>query len=297
MNKWDMKMTLLNAAEDREQLKQEKLQEEADNSLFAQDDDSLFDDTPETFEPPQLNPELDDWEIEDALKIIKMLGVGNQLYSLILMTGDVGSGKDLFGNTYAWKCKRYFQRRVFRDEKPRELFGNYKPFNEFYLLNWVNQTRVNNKELRKWSLTKMMDYWWKVEGERELHNSVLYLTEFHDWMYNRASMNPKDILLGRIIKRRRHTNTLLFGTTPKYNELDWKNCLQYVDKLIRCKKDAREPSVHHYTIQPVKFDLMKFRLIPNGNESRTKIDGARPREHLGGKSYFNLYNSRSRTAK
>jgi hypothetical protein len=290
-------MIPLSLKEDKEQLKQEQLQEEADNSLFAQDEDELYDDTPETFEPPQLNPELDDWEIEEALKIIAMLGKGKQLYSLLLVTGDVGSGKDLFCNTYAWKIKRYFDRTIFRDEKPRELFGFYKPFNEFYLLNWVAQTRAVNKEVRKWSLTAMFDLWWKTIGEASLHNSCLYLTEFHDWMYNRASMHPKDKLLGRIIKRRRHVNTVMFGTTPKYNELDWKNCLQYCDKLVRCKKDAKHSEVHHYTIQPVKFDLMKFRLIPDGNPSYTKIDGIRPRAHLNGKNYFNLYNSKSRTAK
>ncbi len=283
--------------EEKEQLRQEVLQEEADASIFNQDDDELFDDTPESYSPPQLNPELDDWEIEEALKIISLLGKGKQLYSLILATGDVGSGKDLFCNTYAWKIKRYFMRTAFRDEKPRELFGWYKPFNEFYLLNWVAQTRTTNKELRKWSLTAMLDFWWKTTGEKELHNSILYLTEFHDWMYNRASTAPKDKLLGRIIKRRRHVNSIILGTTPKYNELDWKNCLQYVDKLVRCRKDERTAGLHHYTIQPVKWDLMKFRLIPNGNPSYVKIDGSRPREHLQGKNYFNLYNSQSRTAK
>ncbi len=90
-------------------------------------DPNLFNDSPEPDELYgfELQDDLTEEEIEEALEIADKRRF---LRGTMIVTGGIGSGKDLFGNVLSYKIKRYFKNRtVLRDEKARKLYGYYEP--------------------------------------------------------------------------------------------------------------------------------------------------------------------------
>ena len=168
-----------------------------------------------------LNPNLTEGQIEEAIKFYKFF---NGLQGLCIAVGMPGAGKDIFGNYLSWKLKQYFpSKKVWRDEKPRELYGRYNGlFNEEFLIKDLSRmkslaTSGVTKEIKKGSkqlaaAEKSLGKWTSEIGEVMLKDSFLVLTEFWRYFHNRRPHNPMGITLGGILKNKRHLDCLIIGS-------------------------------------------------------------------------------------
>lgn len=267
-----------------------------DSLLFAPEPND------EDFYSYELNDGLDDWEIEEA-RLIAPYTRG-----LMLVTGDIGSGKDLFSNVFAWKIKSYFRgKRVLRDEMPRRAFGYYIPFDEVTIsreldsmeeLSDLRGGHQVGKKVKEAALKSAVDRWVKSKSvELLMQNSVLFLTEFWKYMHKRRQMTNICYTLAGLIKLWRHHDQLIMGITQDKYDLDPTQCLQYVNFEARCswsEQMADTTCVHIYTTRYVGSSGVL-------NTGRKKplilfINGSEPRPQLGGKRYYDLFDSKAKSS-
>lgn len=208
----------------------------------------IFDDAPDLLETGQLSlmPGLTDAEYEEAIWMATLSK------GVMIVTGEPRSGKDLFGNVFAWKMKRYFGKEILRDEPPRRSFGSYIPFNRgtvnedlLDMAKIVNEKGETNK-VKVQKMNMLADDWLEHTGSALLKDKVLYLTEFGGYMHNRAPMSPMNIFLGRILRRWGHLDMLVIGTTQLKHELDKFTCLPWITHEVRCKWSIQKPDTGLY---------------------------------------------------
>ena len=187
----------------------------------------------------------------------------NELWGVCLVVGDPGKGKDLFGNFISYQIKRFFPwKRILRDEKPRRLFGEYAGlFNDTVLADELARMMAVAKGVsiaqRGAVLEQAADDW--VAGDKGqvlLKNSVLYLTEYSRYLYNREPHNPMNKTLGSIHKQKRHLDALIIGTTQLETELDKKTCLPWVDLKVTCTRSTANKTGFVCFIQRVKYSTL-----------------------------------------
>lgn len=211
----------------------------------------------------------------------------NELWGVCLIVGDPGTGKDLFGNYLAWKIKRFFPwKRILRDERPRALFGSYAGlFNESVIQSDLTNMRAIAKGLKITEvdgvMEKFADDWIKGAGEVMLKNSLLYLTEFWRYCYNREPHNPMNKTMGAIHKTKRHLDCLVVGTGQLSTELDKKTCLPWIDWQVTCTRSATNVTGFVYFVQKVKYDRRMDMLVPLGRPFPIAFDAGKPRSELG----------------
>jgi len=217
----------------------------------------------------------------------------NELWGVCLVVGDPGAGKDLFGNYIAYQIKRFFPwKRILRDEKPRRLFGGYAGlFNEAVLAEELARMREVARGLKislvDVAMEKAADDWVSSRGQVLLKNSVLYLTEYWRYCYNREPHNPMNKTMGGIHKEKRHLDCLIIGTGQLETELDKKTCLPWVDWKVTCTRSMTNKTGFVYFVQRVKWDRRLVLLTPLGRPYPIAIDAGKPRSNLGdGKIYL-----------
>jgi len=277
----------------------------SEESLYDQSEaGELYDD--------QLRPNLTEEEIEDAIRMKRFIR------GVMMVTGDPGSGKGVFGHVLPWKIKRYFLRRkVLLDHKPRPVFGPYLPFDDKFLKEELGKMaemsnvrgeipkeidRKDKKRIK--TISGLADKWVRSkQGEVYLSNSVLVLEEFKRYMHNRRPMNPLGITLGHIITWWRHLDILILGMSPFLNEIDRKACQQYITHEVRCTWQSDSTALCNvYQTQWVgSRGVLRIQSKP----TPIVIDGWRERIELGVSyvedaddekvihhhRYFDLYNS------
>lgn len=240
----------------------------------------------------------------DRRRATLLYSLFNELWGLCIVKGDPGTGKDLFGNYLSYTVKRYFPwKRILRDEKPRKLYGPYAGlFNEDVLRNDLKTMRKIatgkdesgdeddnslNSKVRLGingygeALEKAADDWVQGAGEVLLKNSLLYLTEFWKYCYNREPHNPMNKTMGAIHKVKRHLDCLILGTVQLPTELDKKTCLPWVDWEVTCTKSVSNMTGFVYYVQKVKYDRRLDMLIPLGRPFPMPLDAGKPRSELG----------------
>ena len=224
---------------------------------------------------------------EDRQRAITLYRLFNELWGLCIVVGDVGTGKDLFGNYLSYTIKRYFPwKRILRDERPRKLFGAYAGlFNEAVLQTDLAKMRLIAKGKSVTQIDNAMenaaDDWVKGSGEVLLKNSLLYLTEFWRYCYNREPHNPMNKTMGAIHKVKRHLDCLILGTVQLPRELDKKTCLPWVDWKVTCTHSATNKTGFVYYIQKVKYDVRLDVLSPLGKPFPIAIDAGKPKTYMG----------------
>ena len=212
----------------------------------------------------------------------------NELMGVIIVKGDPGSGKDLLGNYLQYNIKRWFPwKRIIRDEKPRSLFGTYDGlFNEEVLVTDLAKMRLLSKgasapEIDK-VLEKAADKWVKSTGEVLLMDSVLYLTEYARYCYNREPLAPINKTMGAVQKTKRHLNSLIIGTTQLIEELDRRTSKPWIDWRVTCSRSVANPTGFTYFVERVKYDKRKDALIPlPGRPFPISFDAGKPRSDMG----------------
>lgn len=224
-------------------------------------------------------------EIKQATMIYRIF---NELWGLALIVGDPGHGKDIFGNVISYKTKRYFPwKRILRDEMPRELFGPYAGlFNEEVLSEDLARMRAvakGKKTIREQvaAIEKAVDDWVSERGQVLLKHSLLYLTEFWRYCYNREPHAPMNKTMGGIHKEKRHLDCLILGTVQQISDLDRFTCLPWVDWQVTCNRSVTNNTGFFYLIQRVKYDRRMMVLRPIGPAYSMAFDGGKPRTYLG----------------
>lgn len=262
------------------------------NDIVA--DDNLFDESLgyEDETGVRFAEGLTDAERQQATKLYRLF---NELWGVCIIKGDPGTGKDNFGNWLSWHLKRYFPwKRILRDEKPRKLYGPYDGlFNEDVLRSDLKNMRAIAKGAKQEAeatndivaygeaLERAADDWVKGAGEVKLKNSVLYLTEYWRYCYNREPHNPMNKTMGAIHKVKRHLDCLVIGTVQLPSELDKKTCLSWVDWQVTCTRSTTNRTGFVYFVQKVKYDRRLDQLIPIGRPFPIAFDAGKPRTELG----------------
>ena len=213
--------------------------------------------------------------------------VFNELWGVCIVIGDPGTGKDTFGNYLAHTIQRYFpSKRLLRDERPRKLFGSFHGlFNEDVLREDIARMKqaavgVGAAKIDA-AMETVADSWVQGAGTVLLQNSILYLTEYWRYCYNREPHNPMNKTMGAIHKEKRHLNTLIIGTVQMASELDKKTCLPWVDWITYCNRQRANPTVFLYRVYRAKYDRRKDILLATGNPFRITVDAGKPRSFLG----------------
>lgn len=225
---------------------------------------------------------------EEKAQAKNLFQLFNGLMGVCIVVGDPGMGKDLFGNWASYRIKRYFTfKRIWRDEKPRELYGAYAGiFNDEVLVEELARMKALATGTKTWMahdsiLERAADDWVGTRGQVMLKNSVLYLTEYWRYCYNREPHNPMNKTMGGIHKEKRHLDALVLGTVQNPEELDKKTCLPYVDWQITCTRSQKNPTGFVYLHQKMKWDRRVKVLVPVGSVTPIIVDGGKPRWFLG----------------
>lgn len=232
-------------------------------------------------------------EREEASLLYQLFTPPNEavgLWGLCVVVGAPGNGKDTFGNILTYKLKRFFpHKRTLRDERPRPLYGEYAGlFNEAVIQDDLTKMR----EVAKGggiadynaALEKAADKWVTEQGEVLLKHSVLYLTEFWRYCYNREPHNPMNKTMGGIHKQKRHLDTLVVGTAQQVSDLDRFTCLPWVDWQVTCVKSVANITGFVYYVDRVRWDKRRRVLVPLNPVSQTfpiAWDAGKPRVDLG----------------
>lgn len=240
----------------------------------------------------EFNDNLSDWIIAEAIHFYNLFSIppNNKLCGTAVGSGNVGQGKDCTFNYIAWIINTAFKnKKLLRDEKPRELFGMYAGlFNEETLAKdmEIMGDIASNKKMTVADKTAMIDAavdsWMTEKGEVMLRDSVLYLTEF--WRYHdlRYPFKPINNMLSGVHKLKRHFRELTLGTIQLMSDLDKRRCLPYIDWHIQFRRSTvistgfiGKVYKYHYnintgrtTLSPMPVDIIK-------------VDGARPVDELG----------------
>jgi len=238
----------------------------------------------------------------ERLQATQLYHLFNELWGVCIVVGDPGTGKDLFSNYIAYKIKEYFPwKRILRDEKPRRLFGEYAGlFNESVLRTDLMKMREIAKGAGATRIDEAMekaaDDWVTESGQVLLKNSLLYLTEYWRYCYNREPHNPMNKTMGAIHKMKRHLDCLVLGTVQLPSELDRKTCLPWVDWQVTCTRSATNKTGFASYVQKVKYDTRLSMLARIGSPFPIAFDAGKPRTELGdGKIVLRRRNYRPET--
>lgn len=281
-----------------------------------------FDTSPDAYSSTlELQEGLDTDEVEEALQMAQFAKGG-----VMIISSPPRSGKDLLGHYFTWKLKRYFKNyRIIKDEKPRELFGDYTLFNREMVLNELvrMQTKATGgaprevqkakDDLKDFALVskrspkqleeaeRLSDLWLEAQKGILLQKGCLYVCEFWRYLHNRRPGDRFGIVLSGIMKQWGHLDLLVIGSAQLFHELDEYSCKPYVTWKVQARPSEHNdnpsmPTKFVYQIQKVQFlghRHNKAILEPVGKPLWWGIDGGKKRPELGGKRYFDLFNSKS----
>lgn len=254
----------------------------------------------------ELNEGLSEAEIKEA-EAFERLGLTR---GVMLVTGAPGAGKGLFGTVLAWKIRRYFKgKRCLLDYKPKPLFDAdviepYTLFNGDFLMSQVknmaeavevsvdSEAALNKQQADK--AAKIAQSWIEDQGAVLLQNGVLALDELKRYFHNRRPMNTLGIIMGYIVTIWRHLDLLIIGMTPYKKEIDQFSFLPYVTHWVRCEWNVSRPNTTTARIFRARFVGATGVFETVGKPISITLNGNEPRESLGGKRYYDLYNSKDK---
>lgn len=250
--------------------------------------------------------DLDDFPLRNGLSY-KARREAEFLYTIargvMLITGQPGSGKDLFGIGLSAMNKYYFNRKILLDFIPKRAFGEYTLFNARVMMDEINkmarQAGVEGFEEGKDNKEKediaedLGKKWVENEGETILKGSVLYLSELKRYCYNRNPHNPFNKFIGSICTVWRHLDLLILGTHVQKHEIDQYSYLAYVSHWAKCSWSISQPDTSDVKINRGAFIGASNVYNVEGKPIIMHVDGAKPRAFLNGKRFYDLYHTKS----
>ena len=247
-------------------------------------DEPIFDESVSAFNSDggiELNADLIPDQIEDAV-FWNRFRTGQEA-SVMLITGEGGSGKGVLLDMICWKFKRYYPNcKAILDFIPRRPFGHYHLFDTSFVVNQVDKMAAiakgecsNPKAFEEKSRA-----WLASDGQVFFKNSVVGLDEIRKYHNKRRCGHPMGILLTDFYTIGRHLDTLLIGATVKENELDNKAYLPHVKYHVKMRKDLNNEYVFIASINWVQWDKMDERFFVLGKYA-FPINGAAPHPEIG----------------
>jgi hypothetical protein len=221
----------------------------------------------------------------------------------MLITGEVGGGKDVFAVSTASLFKHFFGRKVILDFLPTRLFGDYTLMDAPTIISKIRdiakQYHVEGIETStdKGGLAQFMEEAtkkWLLEGEGYdiFNGAVYYISELKTVAYNRNPMARTNKFIGSLGTCWRHLNLLLMGTHVKSNEIDVKAFLEYAKLRTVCTQTLEqhvfEAKIHRGQYAGPDFVVSNIAMKP----VRLTVNGNEPRAYLGGKRFYDLYKSK-----
>jgi len=263
--------------------------------------------------------EMRDWEVRPGLtwrqkrdaEVLRSMSRGT-----MLVYGDWGSGKDLFGNSVAYMNKYYFNRPVLLDTPPRNSFGLYTPFDAGAMMAEIRKMakKAGVVGIEETKDEKEYDEFiteatrkWALEGEGYvlLKNAVVYLSELRRYCYKRNSGNKFNKFIGSLNTQVRHLDMLIIGTHIHPNEIDEYTFMQYANIRAKCEWSTTEPDTTKVKVAMrgiigadfaygQNIMLKPFYYYVNGRESHEFIGfDADPSNGPVGNRFYDLWKSKN----
>ena len=223
---------------------------------------------------------------------------------VMLVTGQPGSGKDLFGASLAWLNKYYFGRRILLDFIPKRAFGKYTLFNAKVMMqeiekmaklagtDYITTDKGKQKEQSEF-VEDISKKWVEGQGEVLLKGSVLYLSELKRYCYNRNPHNPFNKLIGSICTVWRHLDLLVIGTHVQKHEIDQYSFLEYVTHWAKCSWSLTRPHTADVVVTRGAFIGANAVYDVTAKPVVLHVDGNKPRNILGGKRFYDVYHTKN----
>lgn len=258
---------------------------------FADDEDG--DDTRGRFVPR----EGLSWYARKQVELLETIARG-----FMLISGEPGSGKDLFGVSTCSLYKYIFDRKVLLDFLPNKAFGKYTLFDVSTIIRKIRElakamkvegieNSSDSKELAQWM--EMATIKWLLEGEgyEIFKGAVYYVSELKKVAYNRNTPSRTNKFIGSLGTVWRHLDLLLMGTHVYENELDEKAFLQYAKLRTYCRQTVT-PNLFKATIRRGMYTGENFVVSYEMKPLVFYINGAEPRDFLGGKRFYDLWSTK-----
>jgi len=231
---------------------------------------------------------------------------------LMIASGDPGSGKGLFSNSFAWKMRRYFGKKLMLDYAPRPLMDMNAPhpyefFDVDLFVEEMNKMHEVSRgvDIRKRAVENAdiisntdipfnYDEWLETHGKIRFQNSILVLDEFHRYMSKFRQTSNMNMYVGGLIRLWRHLDILIIGVTQNANDdLEANRCLKYVSHDVRTQWCAFRKDTTICQIYPMKYISGAQVIQVAGKPFQMIVDGGKPRPALGGKRYYDIYPSKN----
>lgn len=223
---------------------------------------------------------------------------------VMLINGKARQGKDLFGVSFSALQKYYFGRPILLDFKPKKLFGYYTPFEPRVLVLEIS------KMAKASSLSRLVDIEegmtagqedvfkdaskdWLTENETKFKNAILYLSELKRYCYNRNPHSRVNKLIGSICDIHGHLDLLIIGTHIDYREIDRFTFLKNVSIWAHCTWSISRLNTTRVVIRRTSFLSEQGSFDVPSEEFVYWVNGAEPREFLGGRRFYDLYNTQN----
>lgn len=275
----------------------ERLMEDTEKNPFASYEGE-YDETPEPGVNGLYGLVLNDGLTDLEMQFAERLAFLNR--GVMIVHGQPGCGKGVFGNYIGWKSRRIFaDKKVILDFRPRKLFdygydnNRYKFFDAELMMDEVDRmamqvdkklTRDADEELRGKDAEQarnLAEKWAKTRGEVLMKDSVWELDELKRYLHNRRPNNRVGMQISAILAVWRHLRLLCLGMCPNIKEIDWNGFLQYVTHEVRPEWCTRwKPHTTKCTIRRkshvstngvVKFESKPYHLFVNGGRPRPEI--------------------------
>lgn len=250
-----------------------------------------------------------DWELRPGLtwkarrdaEVIRSMSRGT-----MLVYGDRGGGKDLFGIGVDYLNKYYFGRPVLLDFMPKRAFGEYTPFDAGVMMQEIRkmakvagvtgiEETKDQKEYDEFIEEAVRG--WALEGEGTvlLKNAVLHLSELKRYCYKRNPHNRFNKFVGSLNTVVRHLDMLIIGTHVFPNEIDEFTFMQYANIRVKCEWCITEP---HTTKAKIAMRGIIGADFAYGSNIMLKpfyyyVNGKQPRSYLDGNRFYDLWQTKN----
>jgi len=235
------------------------------------------------------------WRQQKEIELYKTLYRG-----VMLVTGRPRSGKDLFGVSFSFLNKLYFERPILLDFKPKRLFGNFVPFDPVVFLHEINrmakQSKFTSDNLESPMSKKEEDYfkssaydWLNTKGETLFKGAILYLSELKRYSYKRNPHSRMNKFIGSLCDIHGHLDLLILGTHIDHREIDYYSFLSKVTTWAHCKWSLTKANNTKVIIKRGSYISELGSFDVSLKPFVYWVDGAAPRSYLEGQRFYDLY--------
>lgn len=211
----------------------------------------------------------------------------------MLVTGERGSGKDLFSTSTAYMNKYYFGRPILLDFLPKRAFGEYSIFDGRVMAQEIERMAAASgvagidksqdpNEFKEFIDDAVADWALEGAGMSLLKNAVLVLSELKRYCNKRKPHNKFNQFVGALNTVVRHLDMLIIGTHVHENEIDRFTFMQYANIRVKCErlKTVLHTTRAHITLSSL-FSADEVYSGFTGMLAPMDIDGAQERSFIG----------------